>query len=79
MQEEEETDAITGLQQKTHYGRPQWDTIFQTIGQDNPGWVQTKLKPVHIRNSYKIEDRKVSQKKYGVSDYWYFRNGNTVM
>ncbi|XP_072018811.1 NADPH oxidase 2-like isoform X2 [Amphiura filiformis] len=37
LQEEEETDAITGLQQKTHYGRPQWDTIFQTIGQENPG------------------------------------------
>lgn len=37
LNEEEETDAITGLQQKTHYGRPQWDSIFKDIAQKNPG------------------------------------------
>ncbi|XP_072023484.1 NADPH oxidase 2-like [Amphiura filiformis] len=30
-------DTITGLQQKTQYGRPQWDTIFTQIGKDHPG------------------------------------------
>lgn len=37
LNEEEETDAITGLQQKTHYGRPQWDSIFKDIALKNPG------------------------------------------
>ncbi|XP_033102210.1 cytochrome b-245 heavy chain-like [Anneissia japonica] len=37
LQEEENTDAITGLRQKTHYGRPVWDNIFKQIASDNPG------------------------------------------
>ena len=37
LNEEEETDAITGLHQKTHYGRPQWDSIFKDIALKNPG------------------------------------------
>ena len=37
LQEEEEVDAITGLRQKTNYGRPKWDDIFNLIAEDNPG------------------------------------------
>ncbi|XP_033102237.1 cytochrome b-245 heavy chain-like isoform X2 [Anneissia japonica] len=35
--EEDNKDAITGLRQKTHYGRPVWDSIFKQIASDNPG------------------------------------------
>ena len=31
------TDPITGLQQKTHYGRPQWNKIFEELAQDHVG------------------------------------------
>ncbi|XP_022081727.1 cytochrome b-245 heavy chain-like isoform X1 [Acanthaster planci] len=37
LQEEEEVDAITGLKQKTNYGRPKWDDIFKMIAEENPG------------------------------------------
>ncbi|XP_071955095.1 NADPH oxidase 2-like [Antedon mediterranea] len=37
LHEEENEDAITGLRQKTHYGRPKWDDIFKQIASDNPG------------------------------------------
>ncbi len=37
LQEEEEVDAITGLKQKTNYGRPKWDDIFKVIAEENPG------------------------------------------
>ncbi|XP_033635481.1 cytochrome b-245 heavy chain-like [Asterias rubens] len=37
LQEEQEVDAITGLRQKTNYGRPKWDDTFKQIAQDNPG------------------------------------------
>ena len=26
----------TGLQQKTHYGRPNWDLIFKQLAEDHP-------------------------------------------
>uniref|UniRef100_A0A4W3HCC2 FAD-binding FR-type domain-containing protein n=1 Tax=Callorhinchus milii TaxID=7868 RepID=A0A4W3HCC2_CALMI len=32
----EATDVVTGLKQKTHYGRPNWDIEFQTIAQNHP-------------------------------------------
>lgn len=30
-------DPVTGLQQKTHYGRPQWDKIFADIAEKHQG------------------------------------------
>ncbi|KAG5843586.1 hypothetical protein ANANG_G00152470 [Anguilla anguilla] len=33
---EQDTDIITGLKQKTHYGRPIWDKEFQQIRKENP-------------------------------------------
>ncbi|XP_078066514.1 NADPH oxidase 2-like [Mustelus asterias] len=33
---DEETDVVTGLKQKTHYGRPNWDKEFQMIAQTHP-------------------------------------------
>jgi NADPH oxidase len=36
MQEETEGDVITGLQQKTHYGRPNWDQIFPDLAEQHP-------------------------------------------
>ncbi|XP_071497548.1 NADPH oxidase 1-like [Diadema antillarum] len=37
MQEDREIDAVTGLRQKTHYGRPMWDSNFAYIADENPG------------------------------------------
>nr|CAB3235208.1 predicted NADPH oxidase 2 [Phallusia mammillata] len=34
--EEDERDVITGLEQKTHFGRPNWDELFRNIGQTHP-------------------------------------------
>lgn len=31
------SDPITGLQQKTHYGRPQWEQIFEQLSLDHVG------------------------------------------
>ncbi|ESO94872.1 hypothetical protein LOTGIDRAFT_180688 [Lottia gigantea] len=31
LHNDEERDAVTGLQHKTHYGRPQWDKIFSDL------------------------------------------------
>ncbi|XP_076466941.1 NADPH oxidase 2-like [Babylonia areolata] len=31
------SDPITGLSQKTHYGRPQWDRVFEELTQDHAG------------------------------------------
>ncbi|XP_062511331.1 uncharacterized protein LOC134187231 [Corticium candelabrum] len=36
MHEEAEGDAITGLQQKTRYGRPNWDQIFPNLASNHP-------------------------------------------
>ncbi|XP_028816035.1 NADPH oxidase 1 isoform X2 [Denticeps clupeoides] len=33
---DEDTDVITGLKQKTHYGRPNWDKEFEEVRKDNP-------------------------------------------
>ncbi|XP_058880726.1 NADPH oxidase 3-like [Acipenser ruthenus] len=33
----EKRDVITGLQQKTFYGRPNWDTEFKRIADNHPG------------------------------------------
>nr|NP_001073020.1 NADPH oxidase [Strongylocentrotus purpuratus]AAW22991.1 NADPH oxidase [Strongylocentrotus purpuratus] len=41
LQEEQEIDAITGLRQKTHYGRPKWDSNFKMIAEENPGRVSS--------------------------------------
>lgn len=37
LQEEQEIDAITGLRQKTNYGKPMWDQIFKHIAEENKG------------------------------------------
>ncbi|XP_042274029.1 NADPH oxidase 1 [Thunnus maccoyii] len=33
---DEETDVVTGLKQKTHYGRPLWDKEFEQVRKENP-------------------------------------------
>uniref|UniRef100_A0A8B9GVF7 FAD-binding FR-type domain-containing protein n=1 Tax=Astyanax mexicanus TaxID=7994 RepID=A0A8B9GVF7_ASTMX len=33
------TDVITGLKQKTHYGRPNWDKEFEQVRHENPSSV----------------------------------------
>ncbi|CAC5424546.1 NOX2 [Mytilus coruscus] len=37
LHEGDEADPVTGLQQKTHYGRPNWDKIFENISKDHAG------------------------------------------
>lgn len=29
-------DVVTGLKQKTHYGRPAWDKEFEIVRKENP-------------------------------------------
>ncbi|XP_016100105.1 cytochrome b-245 heavy chain-like [Sinocyclocheilus grahami] len=36
---DKDTDIITGLKQKTHYGRPNWDREFEQVRQENPSSV----------------------------------------
>jgi NADPH oxidase len=36
MREGDEADAITGLRQKTNFGRPDWDKIFGELAQKHP-------------------------------------------
>uniref|UniRef100_A0A8C1QUL4 NADPH oxidase 1 n=2 Tax=Cyprinus carpio TaxID=7962 RepID=A0A8C1QUL4_CYPCA len=36
---DKETDIITGLKQKTSYGRPNWDREFEQVQQENPSSV----------------------------------------
>ena len=43
LHEDETGDAITGLQQKTHYGRPQWSEIFESISKAHPKYVSSIL------------------------------------
>lgn len=33
---DEDTDVVTGLKQKTHYGRPNWDKEFDEVRKENP-------------------------------------------
>lgn len=33
---DEDTDAVTGLKQKTNYGRPIWDKEFEEVRKENP-------------------------------------------
>ena len=33
LHDNEEEDVITGLRQKTNFGRPNWDEIFKTTAQ----------------------------------------------
>uniref|UniRef100_UPI003AAA8FAC NADPH oxidase 1 isoform X1 n=1 Tax=Centroberyx gerrardi TaxID=166262 RepID=UPI003AAA8FAC len=33
---DEDTDVVTGLKQKTHYGRPNWDKEFEQVRKENP-------------------------------------------
>ncbi|XP_072046498.1 NADPH oxidase 3-like [Amphiura filiformis] len=37
LAEEQEIDAVTGLRQKTNYGRPIWHSNFKQIADDNKG------------------------------------------
>ena len=37
LHDEEIYDPITGLHQKTHYGRPNWDNIMPDIAKNHPG------------------------------------------
>ncbi|KAM6958596.1 LOW QUALITY PROTEIN: NADPH oxidase 2 [Tautogolabrus adspersus] len=37
VQHEAEKDPITGLKQKTHYGKPNWDNEFANIASKHPG------------------------------------------
>ena len=39
LHEDEAGDAITGLQQKTHYGRPRWSEVFQSLSTTHPKYV----------------------------------------
>ena len=34
--EEDERDIITGFEQKTNYGRPNWDEIFSKVSRFHP-------------------------------------------
>ena len=36
LHEHQEEDVVTGLKQKTHYGRPNWETEFSNIAQTHP-------------------------------------------
>uniref|UniRef100_A0A3B3IDP9 NADPH oxidase 1 n=1 Tax=Oryzias latipes TaxID=8090 RepID=A0A3B3IDP9_ORYLA len=36
---DEDTDVVTGLKQKTHYGRPNWDKEFDQVRKENPASV----------------------------------------
>ncbi len=36
LQEGDDRDAITGLQAKTHFGRPDWSKEFDSISQAHP-------------------------------------------
>ncbi|CAL8356196.1 unnamed protein product [Merluccius merluccius] len=33
---DQDTDVVTGLKQKTHYGRPNWEKEFEQVRKDNP-------------------------------------------
>ncbi|XP_064595646.1 cytochrome b-245 heavy chain-like [Liolophura sinensis] len=37
LRHEEEHDPITGLQQKTYFGRPNWDQVFASLAQEHTG------------------------------------------
>ena len=37
LHEEDSADVITGLTQKTNYGRPNWDHIFSKIASTHNG------------------------------------------
>ena len=37
LHENDEEDVITGLKQKTNFGRPNWDEIFRTTAQKHKG------------------------------------------
>ena len=36
LREGDDRDAITGLQAKTHFGRPEWPKIFDSISLAHP-------------------------------------------
>lgn len=61
LREDASTDAITGLEQKTRYGKPEWNKVFENIAQAHPKWVyilylqslsNLSLNPKHL---YKIK------------------------
>lgn len=33
---DEDMDVVTGLRQKTYYGRPAWDKEFEQVRKENP-------------------------------------------
>ncbi len=40
VQYEAENDPITGLKEKTRYGKPNWDNEFSAIATQHPGCVE---------------------------------------
>ena len=49
LREGEEKDAITGLQAKTHFGRPEWDKTFDSISLAHPKLVDTCV-TMHVKH-----------------------------
>ena len=43
LREGDDRDAITGLQAKTHFGRPDWPNIFDGISLSHPKYVQVDV------------------------------------
>ena len=41
--EEDIYDVVTGLKQKTYYGRPNWDQEFSNLAREHEGSVQSSL------------------------------------
>ena len=51
LHDNEEEDVITGLRQKTNFGRPNWDEIFKTTAQKHKGYVICSFEHfVHTRS-----------------------------
>lgn len=47
LHDEDTYDAVTGLHQKTHYGRPNWDQIMPNIAKDHTGYVRIGMLSTH--------------------------------
>lgn len=46
---DQDTDVVTGLKQKTHYGRPNWEKEFEQVRNENPTQVYKSNFIVHIQ------------------------------
>ena len=49
LREGDEADAITGLQAKTHFGRPDWAKEFDSISLSHPESVYICIQCVHVK------------------------------